>query len=87
MKKPKPEGIQLSVKVTPKANRSEVLGWENGELRVRLAAVPEKGEANLELIRFLAKTLGIAKSHITLLSGETSRHKRLFISYLTTLPF
>jgi len=74
------KGIELAIKVTPKANRSEIVGWENDELKVRLAAVPEKGEANQELIRFLAKTLGVAKSQIDLISGDTSRHKRVLIS-------
>lgn len=71
------KGIEIAVKVTPKAHRNEILGWENSELKVRIAAVPEKGDANKELIRFLAKELGIGKSQIIILSGETSRHKRL----------
>jgi uncharacterized protein len=50
---------------------------------VRLNAVPEKGEANEELISFLAKTWKIPKSSISIHSGETSRHKKILIRGMT----
>jgi hypothetical protein len=75
--------ISFNVKVTPKAARSEIVGWKNGELRIRLAAVPEKGAANSELIRFLAEILGIGKTKIELIKGETSRHKRISVTSLS----
>lgn len=71
--------ICFSVKVIPKASRSELVGWENDELKVRLAAVPAKGEANTELIRYLADVLAIGKSKVQLIQGDTSRHKRVCI--------
>lgn len=77
------DGIVVKVKVIPKASRSAIVGWENDELKIRLAAVPEKGAANTELIRFLAALLGIAKSNIRLIQGETARHKRLCILGVT----
>lgn len=77
------EGISLKVKVIPKSSKSGIKGWENGELVVRLAAVPEKGEANEELIRYLADFLGIAKSRLQLVQGEKSRHKRVCIKGLS----
>lgn len=70
---------KLAVKVLPKVARNEIAGWENDELKVRLRAVPEKGEANRALIAFLAEALGLPKSAIELLRGETSRHKLLVI--------
>ncbi|WP_068466750.1 DUF167 domain-containing protein [Candidatus Protochlamydia phocaeensis] len=73
-------GIILKVKVIPKASRSEIVGWEGEELKIRLAAVPDKGEANAELIRMFAGFLGIGKSHVELIQGETSRHKRLCLT-------
>lgn len=39
-----PEGIVIPVKVIPKARRNAILGWENGELKIRVAAYPEKGK-------------------------------------------
>ncbi|MBI2811658.1 MAG: DUF167 domain-containing protein [Candidatus Melainabacteria bacterium] len=75
--------ITLAVKVIPKASASAIVGWEGEELKVRLKAVPEKGKANAELISFLAKVLGLSKSCFTLMSGETSRHKKLRIEGMT----
>ena len=77
------DGIVLAVKVIPKARKSEVVGWENGVLKVRLKAVPEKGQANDELVAFLADLLNIAKGRITLIRGHTSRQKQLLIAGIT----
>jgi len=77
------QGVCFKVKVVPKAFQSEIVGWENDELKIRLAAVPEKGEANAKLLRHLANFLGISKTNIQLLSGETSRHKRVCVTGLT----
>lgn len=74
-----PEGIVIAVKVIPKAGRNAILGWENDELKIRVAAQPEKGAANEELLAFLSKQIGISKSRIKLISGATSRHKRLCV--------
>ena len=73
------EGVILSLKISPKSSKSEIAGIEGEELKLRIAAVPEKGEANTEIIRFLSKQLKIPKSQMTMISGETSRHKRVLI--------
>jgi uncharacterized protein (TIGR00251 family) len=73
------QGIIIKVKVIPNAHRSEMIGWENDVLKCRLAAVPEKGQANDELLQFLASYLKIKKSSIKLLQGQTNRHKRICI--------
>ncbi len=65
----------LTVKVTPKASKSEVVGWENDQLKIRIKAVPEKGEANEELIRVLADYFDIPKSQISIIRGHKSRTK------------
>ena len=83
MLKESKEGVILPIKVVPRAAKNAIVGWENEELKVRLNAVPEKGEANEELIAFLAKTWKIPKSSFSILSGETSRHKRLLIRGMT----
>ncbi|HEV8051056.1 MAG TPA: DUF167 domain-containing protein [Parachlamydiaceae bacterium] len=77
MWKTTPEGIVIAVKVTPKANKNEISGWENGELKIRITAIPEKGNANEQLISFLSSLLKISQSRIKLINGSTSRHKRL----------
>lgn len=76
--------IRLAVRLTPNGGRDAVDGVElngNGEahLKVRVSDVPEKGKANKALIAMLAKRIGIAKSTITLLSGDTARQKILRI--------
>jgi uncharacterized protein (TIGR00251 family) len=73
------KGILFNIKVVLKASQTEFVGWENDELKIRLAANPEKGEANKELIHFLARLLKIGKSKIEIVQGETSSHKRICI--------
>lgn len=68
-------GNRLAVKVTPNADRNEISGVKDGVLQVKVAAPPEKGKANKELIDFLSERLGVRKSAITIIRGETSRHK------------
>jgi len=79
--------IEIVVKVIPKASSNEIVGWENDCLKIRLKAVPDKGKANQELIRFLADICNVRQSDITILSGLTSRLKRIRItSYKDGLP-
>ena len=53
------QGIRLAIKVTPNAGRNEITGFKDGVLQVRIAAPPDKGKANKELIDFLsAKSWG-----------------------------
>ncbi len=77
------EGLVLPIKVIPRAAKNAIAGWENEELKVRLNAVPEKGEANEALIHFLAKTWKLSKSSFSIISGETSRHKKILIRGVT----
>lgn len=76
--------IRLAVRLTPNGGRNAVDGIEpDGEggmlLKARVTAVPEKGKANKALIALIAKSLGIAKSSVDLVSGDTSRKKILRI--------
>jgi uncharacterized protein (TIGR00251 family) len=75
----------LFLRVTPNAGRDAIDGVENRDdgtsvLRLRVSAVPDKGKANAAVIALLAKTLGIPKSSIALVSGETARQKTLRIA-------
>jgi len=69
----------IQVKITPRSSKNAFEGWQGDVLRIRLHAVPKKGEANEELISFLSERLEIPKSHIRLVSGQTSRLKRIEI--------
>jgi uncharacterized protein (TIGR00251 family) len=70
-----PMNIDLQINVTPNALRSKIVGWQGDILKIRLKAVPEKGEANEELIAFLSKFLEMPKSRIALIRGGKSRRK------------
>lgn len=76
----------LQVRVQPRASRDEWLEPRDGQLCVRITAPPVDGKANLHLREFLATLFGVAKSHVTLLAGETGRDKRLRIAAPRRLP-
>ncbi|MDR2392597.1 MAG: DUF167 domain-containing protein [Treponema sp.] len=69
--------LYLDVKALPGAPHSQLLGLSAGRLRVKIAAAPEDGKANLELCIFLAKLLGCPRKEVSLCSGEKSRLKTL----------
>lgn len=72
--------MDFLVKVTPKSAKTEFVGYlADGTWRVRVAAAPEKGKANKELCAFLAEHLGVAKSKVRIVSGETSHLKRIHV--------
>ncbi len=71
------------MKVIPNASRNEIVGWEGQALKIRLSAPPEKGKANHQLISFLADILEIPKRNVSLLSGTSSRKKRVSIEGIT----
>ena len=73
----------VTIKVIPRAHKNSIVSYDNGILKVRLHAVPEKGEANEELIEFLADVFDLPKSSITILRGQTSRIKHVEIKGLT----
>ncbi|MBS0622360.1 MAG: DUF167 domain-containing protein [Verrucomicrobia bacterium] len=73
----------IQIKVVPKASRSEIAGWEGEKLKVRIAAVPEKGRANAELIRLLSLALEVAPTRIKVVAGLNSRLKRIEVEGLS----
>jgi uncharacterized protein (TIGR00251 family) len=67
---------RINVKLQPRSSRDDVIGWnEEGALRVRVKAPPVDGAANSALIQVLARTLGVTKSRVKLVSGATARNK------------
>lgn len=79
------DGAVLQVRVVARAGRSEIVhSRSDGEtLVVRLAAAPVEGAANNALTRFLAQTLDVPRSGITIIGGERSRIKRVRFAHLT----
>lgn len=76
-------GIIIPIKVIPNSSKNEIVGWENDVLKIKIKAIPEKGNANQMLVSFLAKYLKISKSSVILHSGEKSRYKRICITGLS----
>jgi len=72
--------ITLTLHIQPGAKKTEVAGLYGDALKIRLAAPPVDGKANAALIGFVAERLGLAKSAVTLKSGQTSRRKVLEVS-------
>jgi hypothetical protein len=68
-------GYLLRLTVAPGARRTEVVGLLGDRLKLRVAAPPEKGAANQELLAFLAGRLGLPKSALKLTLGAQSRAK------------
>jgi uncharacterized protein (TIGR00251 family) len=75
-----PAGVELLVYVQPRASRDQVVGVQGNELKVRLAAPPVEGAANAACRTFFAKLCRLPQSQVSLLTGETSRHKRLLLA-------
>jgi uncharacterized protein (TIGR00251 family) len=70
--------MDIRIKVVPKSSKTELAGiLPDGTWKVKVAAAPEKGKANRALVEFLAGHLGVAKSRIRIVSGETSQLKRI----------
>ncbi|MBF9060412.1 DUF167 domain-containing protein [Rhodobacterales bacterium HKCCSP123] len=66
-------GAEFQIRATPKASRNRI---EPGEpIRIHVTAAPDKGAANAAILDLLARSLGVAKSRLTLLRGQTSRDK------------
>lgn len=67
--------LVFAVRVVPRASKTAVAGEHDGALKVRVAAPPVEGAANAELMRFLAKQLGVAARAVEIVGGQTSKTK------------
>ena len=73
---------EIEVRVQPRSSRNAI-GVVDGAVKVWLTAPPTDGQANAALCEIIAKKLGIAKSRVRVIRGETSRSKRLVIEGMT----
>ncbi|RED47993.1 DUF167 domain-containing protein [Aestuariispira insulae] len=83
--KPVCDGIHLFLRVTPKASANrlrsvELDGAGQARLKIQVTAPPEGGKANAAVIKLLSKALGIGKTSLRVVSGQTDRHKMLHIA-------
>jgi hypothetical protein len=77
---------QLAIRVTPRSAKPGIGGWCIGgdgreELEIRVSEAPADGAANEAVIKLLAKAFGISRSELSVISGATSRHKRVAIPF------
>lgn len=72
-------GIILTLHIQPRASKNEVCGIQDNALKIRLTSPPVDGAANKLCREFLAERFDVAKSAVEIISGETSRHKRVRI--------
>jgi uncharacterized protein (TIGR00251 family) len=75
--------LRITVRVQPRASRNEIVGRQGDALKVRLTAPPVDGAANEALVELLAKTLGISRRSITIVSGASARIKVVELAGVT----
>ena len=80
------EDLILAVHIQPKASRDALDGTYGERLKIRISAPPVDGKANEHLVRFLAGLFEVPRRQVRLLSGESSRAKRIRIRQPRTLP-
>jgi len=80
------EDLVLACHLQPKASRDEFAGLHGERLKIRLTAPPVEGRANAQLLAFLGKAFGVAKSQVSLEGGELNRQKRVRIHAPQKLP-
>lgn len=77
---------QIAIRVNPRSAKPGIGGWRGGadgrdELEVRVAEAPADGAANAAVEKLLAKALGVSRSEVTIISGHSSRHKRVGLPF------
>ncbi|MBR0824965.1 DUF167 domain-containing protein [Bradyrhizobium manausense] len=77
-------GISVAIRVTPRGGRDDIDGIEQladgrSVLKVRVRAIADGGEANRAVLGLLAKSLGVPKASVRLVSGATSRLKQIAV--------
>ena len=76
-------GVRFSVRVQPRASRSEVVGLHGDAIRVRLAAPPVDGAANEALVELLADRLGVSRRAVRIVGGASGRSKTIDVDGVT----
>ena len=77
----KPEGLVFKVFVQPKASKNMIAGLYGDALKIKLTAPPVEGAANRMCLKCLAKCLKIPPAALEILSGQSSRTKRIMVRY------
>jgi uncharacterized protein (TIGR00251 family) len=83
MIKASPDGVELTVRVIPRARKTECSGLRDETLVVRVAAPPLEGAANDALIEFFSAALHVPRRAVQIVSGDRARQKRITITGVT----
>ena len=75
-----PDGAVLNLRIVPRAAKNAIQGEHGDALKVRLCAPPVDGAANAALVEFLAEAFSLPRARVQLLSGQTSRNKRVLLA-------
>ena len=75
--------LTFPVRVVPRAKKNEMVGVEEGALKVRIAAPPAKGKANEALVEFLAQALEVRKRQVEIVRGQRARNKTIRVRGLS----
>ena len=78
-----PLPAKVAIKVHPRASQDRVAGMVGDEWKLLLQAPPVDGKANQACLEFFARGLKLPRSAVRILTGETSRHKRIEITGVT----
>jgi uncharacterized protein (TIGR00251 family) len=76
-------GVEIDVRVIPRAGKSAIAGERDGRMLIRVAAPPVEGAANDAIIELLAKLLDCPRRAVRIVSGQKSRSKRLAVDGVT----
>ncbi len=71
--------VSLDLYIQPKASKNSVCGLHGDELKLAITAPPVDGKANKAVINYLSELFGVAKSSVSIMSGQQSRHKRCMV--------
>ncbi|TWT34501.1 DUF167 domain-containing protein [Blastopirellula retiformator] len=77
---PHDHGVLLPVRALPGAKKNELRGEQEGALKVSVTAAPEDGKANKAIVQLLSKQLKLRKSQLEIVSGLTSRQKKVLVA-------
>jgi len=76
------DGVTFAVRVLPRSSRNEIVGESEGVLKIKLTAPPVEGAANKALVEFLSGKLKVAKSRISIVTGQSGRSKVVAVAGL-----
>ena len=72
-------GLAFDIQVTPHASRAQIVGVQEGMLKIKVTALPVEGSANEACVKLLAKTFALKKSQLEIFAGAKSRKKTVLV--------